>query len=65
MPRWIVKVGHYKDQVRITIPKALAVESGLFEAKLAEIRPTEANKVEVIVFHEKPWRPGSGENYFS
>ena len=65
MPRWIVKVSHYKDQVRITIPKALAVESGLFEAKLAEIRFTEANKVEVKVFHEKAWSRGSGENYFA
>ena len=65
MPRWIVKVSHYKDQVRITIPKALAVESGLFEAKLAEIRFNESNKVEVKVFHEKPWSPGSGENYFA
>jgi len=65
MPRWIVKVSRYKDQIRITIPKALAVESGLFDARLVELGFNEANKVEVKVFHEKPWSPGSGENYFA
>jgi len=61
MPRWIVKVGRFKDQIRITIPKALAVESGLFEAKLAEIRFNESNKVEVIVFEESGRSEGMGK----
>ena len=61
MPRWIVKVGRYKDQVRITIPKALAVESSLFEARLAELRVSGVNRLEVIVFEESGRNEGMGK----
>jgi len=61
MPRWIVKVNRYKEQVRITIPKALAVESGLFEARLAEIRATEAGRLEVNAFEGDSGRDSDGE----
>ena len=43
-------MGHYQDQIRITIPKDLAVESGLFEAGFAEINFNEAKRLEVVVF---------------
>jgi len=46
-------VSHYKDQVRITIPKALAVEVGLFEARVAELRVSGVNSLEVIAFEER------------
>ena len=52
MPRWIVKVGRYKEQVRITIPKMLAVETSLFDARLAEIRVSGSNSLEVIAYDE-------------
>ena len=61
MPRWIVKVGRYKDQVRITIPKALAVESSLFEARLAELRLSGVKRLEVIVFEEGWHGEGMGK----
>jgi len=61
MPRWIVKVGRYRDQVRITIPKALAVESSLFEARLAELRVSGVNRLEVIVFEEGGRNEGMGK----
>jgi len=61
MPRWIVKVSHYKDQVRITIPKALAVESSLFEARLAELKVSGVNRLEVIVFEESGRSEGMGK----
>jgi len=61
MPRWIVKVGRYKEQVRITIPKLLAVESGLFDARLVEIRVSGVNRVEVIAFEESGRSEGMGK----
>ena len=61
MPRWIVKVGRYKDQVRITIPKALAVESSLFVARLAELRLSGVKRLEVIVFEESGRNEGMGK----
>jgi len=50
MPRWIVKVGRYNNQIRVTIPKHLAEESGLFEADLAEVKILSGNKLEVAAF---------------
>jgi len=61
MPRWIVKVGRYNEQVRITIPKLLAVESGLFEARLAELKVSGVNRLEVIVFEESGRSEGMGK----
>ena len=54
-------MGRYKDQVRITIPKALAVESSLFEARLAELRLSGVNRLEVIVFEESGGSEGMGK----
>jgi len=50
MPRWIVKVGRYNNQIRVTIPKPLAEESGLFSADLAEVKILGGKKLEVSAF---------------
>ena len=50
MPRWIVKVGRYNNQIRITIPKTLAEDSGLFGADLAEVKILNGNRLEVTAF---------------
>lgn len=52
MARWIVKASRFRDQVRITIPKALAVEYGFMEAELVEIKAIEDKKLEVRIFEQ-------------
>lgn len=56
MPRWIVKINRYKDQVRITIPKALAVEGGFFDVGLAEVRLIGEKRLEVVGFEKRERR---------
>lgn len=41
MPRYIVKLTQTEGQTRLTIPKLLAVESGLRKAQVVEVWYTE------------------------
>jgi len=61
MLRRIVKVGRYNNQIRITIPKPLAVESGLFDTDLAEVKMAGHNKLEVIALDSEE-KKGSGRD---
>jgi len=65
MKKWEVKVGRYKEQFKVGIPKELARLGGLYRYEFVEMSLDSTGKIIMEAFDAKGNTKVKGKGYFS